>query len=286
MVLAAGFGSRLRPLTDLRTKSLVPVGDRPALEHLVDRLRIAQVSTIVVNAHHRAEELRAFAPSHGILLSEEAEILGTAGGVARASALLGPGDALVWNADIIAEIDVDAVAAAHAKTTAHATLVVQPRPAGEGRVGTDRRGRIVRLRSTRVADEVSGGDFLGIYVLSAALRALLPSRGCLIGDVCVPALRDGEDLRAFSCHCVWHDLGTPASYLRANLAWLQARGVSGWFGADADIAPGIRIERSIVGAGAAVAGSGALVGCVIWPGAHVTAPLADTIVTPETILTI
>ncbi|MDP9148604.1 MAG: sugar phosphate nucleotidyltransferase, partial [Myxococcota bacterium] len=127
MVLAAGIGSRLRPLTDRRAKSMVPVGDRPALAHLIDRLHFAQVSTIVVNAHHRAEDLRAFAPGHGIILSEEEEILGTAGGVARASALLGQSDALVWNADIVAEIDVRALTVAHARTAPHATLVVQPR---------------------------------------------------------------------------------------------------------------------------------------------------------------
>ncbi|MDP9151032.1 MAG: NDP-sugar synthase, partial [Myxococcota bacterium] len=110
--------------------------------------------------------------------------------------------------------------------------------------------------------------------------------GCLIGDTCVVALRNGEDLRAFPCYAPWHDLGTPSSYLRANLAWLEARGVSRWCGADADVAPGVRIERSIVGEGAAVKGSGALTGCVVWPGAHVTAPLADAIVTPEVVLAI
>src|SRR5579859_7841826 len=190
MVLAAGLGTRLRPLTERLAKPLVPVGDRPALAHVLDRLRAAGAPRLVVNVHHHAAQLRAFATSHpDLAVSEETALLGTAGGVAHARALLGPGDALLWNADILADLDVRALVAAH---RAAATLVVQPLAAGQGSVGLDGRGRVVRLRRERFADEVSGGEFLGIYVVSEALRARMPQPGGMVEDVLVPALARGE----------------------------------------------------------------------------------------------
>ena len=102
MILCAGLGTRLRPLTDWCAKPLVPIGDRPALAHILDRL----VGTrAVVNAHHRAADIEAFARarSRDLLVSVEPDLLGTAGGIAHASPLLGSGDILVWNGDILAD---------------------------------------------------------------------------------------------------------------------------------------------------------------------------------------
>src|SRR5580693_8036978 len=136
MVLAAGLGTRLRPLTDQRAKPLVPVGDRAALAHVLDRLRAAGVPHAVVNAHHHADQVSAFVRggSWDVRVSEERELLGTAGGVAHARALLGGGDLLLWNGDILAEVDLAALVGAHVAShvassvgsRSSATLVVQP----------------------------------------------------------------------------------------------------------------------------------------------------------------
>src|SRR5262249_15520770 len=162
-----------------------PVGDRPALAHVLERLRAAGVARVVVNAHHRAGEVRAFAETQpgDVAVSEEPDLLGTAGGLSHARELLGQGDVLVWNADILATVDARALVEAHAREAPAATLVVQPIACGTGSVGLDAAGRVVRLRSERFGDEASGGEFLGIHVLGAALRALLPPRGGLIEDV-------------------------------------------------------------------------------------------------------
>lgn len=281
MVLAAGLGTRLRPLTDRCAKPLVPVGDRPALAHVLDRLRAAGVRRLVVNAHHRAGDVRAFARGQPELaVSEERDLLGTAGGIEHAGPMLGPGDVLVWNGDILADLDARALLAAHDAGGAAATLVVQPLEAGQGRVGLDADGRVVRLRDRRFGPEARCGQFLGIHVLSAELRACLP-RGAagLIEDVLVPALARGAVVRAFAFEGPWHDIGTVASYLAANRAWLDARNLASWTGPGARVAAGVRLERSIVGAGARVEGEGALSGAVVWPEAHAVAPLADAVVT-------
>jgi mannose-1-phosphate guanylyltransferase len=284
MVLAAGRGTRLRPLTDVRAKPLLPVGDRPALAHVLARLRGAGVGRIVVNAHHRAADVVAFARAHGVDVSEEADLLGTAGGVAHAAARLGPGDAIVWNGDILADIDVEALVSAHARDGAEATLVVRPRRRGEGPVGVDAGGRVVRLRAETFGAEAQGGDFIGVSVLGAALRGRLPERGCLVADAWIPAIRAGGSLRALPYGAEFFDIGTPERYLDANLAWLEGRGGSSFVGAGARVAPGVSLERCVVGEGAAVAGAGALTRCVVWPGVRAVAPLSSAIVAGESLV--
>jgi len=281
-LLAAGRGSRLRPLTDWLPKPLLPVGDRPALAHILDRVR-PLAGPLVANAHYRLPDLRAFlaASAPDVKLSKEPHLLGTAGGLARASELLGPGAVLVWNGDIFSSLDPALVVNAHAGSgDAEATLAVRPRPAGEGNVGTDARGCIVRLRKETVGTgEISGGDFLGIHVVGEALRTRLPTEGCLVGDVYLPALRAGQTLRAF-------DIGTLADFEAANFAWLRAKGKgslrSGSFvSEDATVSPGVTLEGCIVGAGARIDGTGLVERCIVWPGARVAAPCASMVISPD-----
>jgi mannose-1-phosphate guanylyltransferase len=285
MVLAAGLGTRLRPLTEWCAKPLVPVGDQPALGHVLAQLRAAGIARLVVNAHHRMADMRAFAKSSpDISVSEEPDLLGTAGGVAQAVGRFGGGDVLVYNADTFAQIDLRALADAHAGEGERATLVVRARAPGQGSVGMDENLRLVRLRNERIRSEAYGGDFLGVQVIGASLLRLLPTRGCLVGDTYVHALRRGFDLRAFLHAGPSFDIGTPRGYLDANLAWLAARGTGHWAGADAKIDPHVAIAETIVGAGAAVSGRGAISRCVVWPGATARAPMADAVVTIDDVV--
>jgi len=294
MVLAAGLGTRLAPLTQYCAKPLVPIGDRPALAHIVDAVRKAGIRRIVVNAFHRAEDVRAFAAREGLAVSDEAqggELLGTAGGVARAESLLGDGDVVVWNGDVLAEPDLGALLEPTAKGVdgALATLAVLPRPRGEGNIGVGRGGRIVRMRSERAAGvppeaEIEGGYFIGVHVLGARLRSRLPARGCLVGDVYLPVLRQAEVLRAVRYEGPFFDVGSLQAYLEANLAWLDRRALGAFRGRGASIDPRATLERSVIGAGAVVRGRGALTRCVVWPGARATAPIADAIVLDDLVL--
>jgi mannose-1-phosphate guanylyltransferase len=284
-ILAAGLGTRLRPLTDWLPKPLLPVGDRPALAHILDRVRPV-AGSIVANAHHRAPDLRAFLETSApdVHLSEEVRILGTAGGLAAASHLLGPGDVLVWNGDILASLDPFLLLEAHArKPSREATLAIRNLPKGQGNVGIDRDGRIVRLRTETMsrAEEVSGGAFLGVHIVGETLRGTLPSEGCLVGDVYLPALRQGRTLRAFGVGDIaWHDIGTLADYTSANAAWLDQCVQPSYLDPSATVSGAVRVERSIVGRDARVEGEGALADCIVWPDARATAPLEKTVVTP------
>jgi mannose-1-phosphate guanylyltransferase len=257
---------------------MLPVGDRPILAHIVDRVRAAG-GPIALNTYHRAEDVRAFARDAQIAVCEEGELLGTAGGLSNAARALGAGDVLVWNGDILADVDVGALLSAHAAQGDAATLAIVPAAPGEGTVGVDAAGRLVRLRrETTSPGEVQGGDFIGVHVVGASLRRLLPSVGCMVGDVYLPALRRGVRL---GVHAVarFADIGTPERYVAANLDWLGAR--EAWLGADARVEGGVRVDRCVVGAGARVTGAGALQRCVVWAGAEARAPLADAVITRE-----
>jgi mannose-1-phosphate guanylyltransferase len=286
MVLCAGLGTRLRPLTDHIPKPLMPVGDRPALAHILGALRGAGIDRIAVNTHHRAEAFdarRAELGSAGLSIVHEPEILGTAGGVRNARGALGDGDVLVYNGDIIAPaLDIRALASAwQARGDAAALWVVKPRPGGEGTVGIDQRGGIVRVRGRRFGNETASGDFLGIQILGERLREALPEAGCLVGDVAMPFLEDNGRITAFAFDAEWDDIGSATGLLRANLAWLERRGLTGWAGPGARIDAGVTLASAVVGRGAVVEGRGALADSVVFPGANVRAPIERAIVSPR-----
>lgn len=282
MILAAGLGTRLRPLTDELPKPLVPVGDRPAAAHVAARLAAASVTAAVINTHHLAEaftpEVMARFPIDLHVIHEPA-ILGTGGGVANARPLLGGGDVIVWNGDILAEIDLGAMVARHRAAGAPATLAIAPRP---GRRSPRRAGgRVVRLRGERFGEEIEGGDFLGVYVLTEAFRDRLPSPGCLVGDGCLPLLREGRAVASFIYEGSWDDIGSVASYLAANARWLARGGLPSFTGEGATRGGGIDVAGSVIGAGAEITGEGSIRGCVVWPGAVARAPLEGAVVTPR-----
>lgn len=258
------------------------MGDAPLLEHVLRRLEAAGPTRIVVNAHHRASDIEAFARARGgIAVSLERDLLGTAGGLAAAGDLLGEGPVLVWNADILAELDPAVLARVYASAPGEAILAVWPRAAGEGTVGLDDAGNVVRLRGQRFGPETRSSDFAGIHVVGEGLRRSLPDRGCLVADVYLPALRKGAVLRTHPLDAPFHDVGSLHGYLEANRAWLAARGASSWAHPSARVSADTRLEGSVIGANAGVRGDGELLRCVVWPGADALAPERDAVVTSE-----
>lgn len=281
MVLCAGLGTRLRPLTDELPKPLMPVGDRSALAHVLVSLREAGLHRAVVNAHHLAS---AFSPEGlvegvDVALSHEPEILGTAGGIAKAAPLLGDGDVLVWNGDIHApDLDVRALLGAHRALGSAMTFAIAPRPRGEGTVGLDEHGNIVRLRGRHFGDETSGGDFLGISVLSAEIRRALPERGCLVGDLALPHLERGGTIASFAVEGGWRDIGHPAALLEANLEWLKRHELRSHCAQSARVESGVQLDEAVISEGASVRGEGSLRRVLVLPHARIEAPLSSAIV--------
>ncbi len=289
MVLCAGFGTRLRPLTDHFPKPLLPVGDRPAFQHILDQLRALGLGPVAVNTHHRAEAFVRAVPS-GVVVLHEPAILGTAGGVANAAGALGPGSVLVWNGDMHLMADLEGLTARHARLVdengAIATLLVAKRAAGQGTVGVSHDGRVARLRGEAFLEEASGADYLGVMVLTERGRALLPREGCLVGDVLMPRLRAGESVGVAWHEGEWVDIGTPEEFVRANLLWLSNRGLQAWCAPGAVVSASVELRESVVASGGAVEGEGEVRGCVVLPGSVLRAPARRVVAIPSGMVTI
>jgi mannose-1-phosphate guanylyltransferase len=281
IILCAGFGMRLRPLTDELPKPLVPVGDRSILEHALASLAAAGIWELSINVHHLAEQFsRTLASSSlNVRVVVESEIRGTAGGVAGARAQLSSAPVLVWNGDILVAPPIDQLLVRCEPQSL--CLGVAPRPSGEGTVGLDAEGHVVRLRGERFGNEQRSGDYVGVLSLGAGLLASLPERGCLFGDVALPLLRAGGSVRSVSVTAPWTDAGDPQSLIRANLAWLAVRGLGSFQGQGAEVTSGVELRQSVIGAGARVEGRGLFERCVVCPGARALAPLSDAIVAPS-----
>ncbi|HEU4405042.1 MAG TPA: NDP-sugar synthase [Polyangiaceae bacterium] len=282
MILAAGLGTRLRPLSDELAKPLVPVGDEPLLARVARRLAAAGAERAVVNVFHRPADFEGRGPwPLPLAFSYERDLLGTAGGIARAREHFGGRDVVVCNGDIEAEVELAALEGRLASAGASAVLAVRPGLPGGGAVGVGEGGRVVRLRGFRRGDERWGGTYVGVAALSAALVASLPERGCLVGDALGPLVAAGGVVLALPYEGPFYDVGSAEGYLGANLAWLERRGPGSFVGRGARVSPEVRLERCVVGEGALVEGRGELRECVLWPGARASAPLERSVVSAE-----
>jgi mannose-1-phosphate guanylyltransferase len=284
MILCAGLGERLRPLTRELPKPLVPVGDRSVLAHICQQLRQAGYSSAVANTHWMSDKISAHSDGLQVTLTliHEAVIRGVAGGVAGARPWLDP-PVIVWNGDILVEAPPLEALSTLAAATSGICLAVAP-SRGMGTVGLDAAGRVVRLRGESHGNESRSGDYIGLAGLGALALSELPDQGCLIGDYCLPRLRRGEPVYTCPASGPWWDVGSLPAYLSANQHWLTHHSnhdEGSFVAATATVEAGVSLERSVVGPHSRVGGSGALVDCIVWPGSNAMAPLSGSIVTPS-----
>jgi len=285
-VLAAGFGTRLRPLTDEIPKPLLPVGPEPLLVATLRALHEAGARSLWINAHHRSDQICSVVEglSFKVHVNVEARILGTAGGLAAVRERVTPPVVLV-NGDIVTELPLPALSATRSPGLTLAVTAPRSEPVGEsgarvgeGSVGLDAEGRVVRLRGERFGREVRGADYIGVAILGAECWQTLPDEGCLIGDWALPHLRAGGTIASVWSPAPFRDLGDPRSYLEANLERL---GQTSWVAPGVQRPPSVELERSAVGVGAQLLGRGVIRDSVVLPGARATAPLERCIVLPS-----
>jgi NDP-sugar pyrophosphorylase family protein len=278
MVLAAGFGLRMWPLTLLRAKPVLPVLNRPLLHWTLERLARHGVGEVVVNLHHLPESVtsalgdgRAFGLR--IRYSREREILGTAGGPRAVRELFGDEPFLLVNGDMLFDFDLRALVARHHASGARATLALRPNPdpRAYGAVITDRRGRIraIKGRPRRTRGTIS--LFAGVHVLDPTLLDLLPpGRSDSVHDLYVPLLGEGAFLQGVRVRGAWYDLGRPRLYRDTQLRLMPGRGRDRCLvDPGAGLGPGARVRRSVIGRGARVAAAARVERSVVWEDARV-----------------
>ena len=280
MLLGAGHGTRLSPLTDECPKALVPIGDRPVIAHQIERLRAnLREPTLIVNAHHLSQQLVEFLNTYdpNIRAIVEPTLLGTGGGVRGALKYASQGPLLVVNVDVLSRLNYSIMLG---KVTEQSILLaIVPKAVGCGTVGVDERGRIVRLRSETFGAEFAGGDYLGVAAIGSERLSQLPASGCLVEDYMLPLLRAGAVIDTHAEQTEWLDIGTLSNYAAANFEWLRQRAVQAWSSPTASVSDQVELRDAIVGSDAQVDGQGLLERVIIWPSAHLDAPLSRAIVT-------
>ncbi len=281
MIVAAGRGTRLAPLTDLRPKPAVPVRGLPLIAYQLALLAHHGVREVVINTHHLAEQLEAAARRHcppgvSLTFSRERELLDTGGGIRRVAAFLRESDpSLIVGGDMLLDVDIGALARAHRERSAAFTMLLREdaRVAEFGSVGVDRDGAVCRIGSRfRFGDAVEARAGLYAWANAVSPRAFdaMPEREVFshFDHWLAPRLAGGtRDVHGVFLSCTWEPVGTLAEYLAANarsprLSYLDADAVAR--------EAGVRFDAdNVIGAGASVGAGASLARVVVWDGEQV-----------------
>ena len=304
MVLAAGLGTRLRPLTYEITKPMVPVLDRPVMAHILDLLDRHGFEHVIANLHYFPESIRDYFGER-LTYRFEPELLGTAGGVRACADFFGEEPFLVISGDALTDIDLSAFAARHREAGGVATLAVKKvadtREYGVVLHGRD--GRITRFQEKPApAEALSDLGNCGIYMFEPRIFDYFPQRPFVdwAKDVFPTLLENDVPFYVHEVGEYWNDVGSLAELrqgtfdaLRGELR-LQVDGeevapgvrvaagsavpadaeVEGlvWIGRDVEIGAGVRLTGPVVlGDGASVGDGAQLRETIVFPGTSVAA---------------
>lgn len=260
MILAAGLGERMRPLTLRRAKPALPLLNRPLVSEIARRLIGAGVDELVVNLHHRPETVREALKDSvpdrvKLIYSEESpRVLGTGGGVARARQFLEGAPFFLLNGDSLSSCDLASLVRAHRRSKALATLVARPLKPGDPYrpLEADEDGRLWRIAGRPSSPLVPPRGlkqyvFTGVHLIEPDLFEFFPSDGVfdINHDVYPAALAAGRRLFILSDESDWYEIGTPALYLAASLHLLSGGGLAD--AAERSVEPGIFAAPGVKG---------------------------------------
>ncbi len=305
MVLAAGLGTRLRPLTHELPKPMVPVLDRPVMAHILDLLARHGIDGVIANLHYFPDVIRGYV-GESIRYSFEQELLGTAGGVRNcADFLVEDGAFLVISGDALTDIDLDAFRARHREAGGIATLAVKrvPDTREYGVVVHDADGRVVGFQEKPDPPEaLSDLGNCGIYIFEPEIFDYFPARPFAdwAQDVFPALLQHDVPFHIHELDEYWNDVGSLPELLQGTFDALEGRldlrgpgervadGVTVgegssldgvtiveppvWIGRDVELGPGVQLHGPVVlGDGARVGAGAALRASILFPGAELPA---------------
>jgi NDP-sugar pyrophosphorylase family protein len=282
MVLAAGLGTRMRPLTLLKAKPVLPVLNRPLIHWTLELLARHRVTEVMVNLHHLPSTVvRAVGDGAAfglrVLYSRERRILGTGGGPRQVRDFFGDAPFLLVNGDVVFDFDLSLLVRRHREAGARATLALcESSDARRYGAITTGRGGWIETFGGQVSSNGAGAFFTGVHVLDPALLDRLPlGVSDSVRDLYIPLIREGGGVLGVRVRGPWYDFGNPAVYLSSQVAMMR----SGFRGIDAEtlihprarVHPDSWIRRSVIGPDTVVE-AGAVVGeSVVWDRVRVGA---------------
>jgi mannose-1-phosphate guanylyltransferase len=283
VVLVGGFGTRLRPLTHHRPKQMLPIVNRPMIEHVVGHLADYGVDDVVLSLGYRPDAFSAAYPDGrcaGATLhyAIEPEPLDTAGAIRFAALDAGIDERfLVLNGDVLTDLDIGAFLAFHESRGAEATIALHrvDDPSRYGVVPTDGEGRVIQFVEKPPRGEVPT-DLInaGTYVFEPAVVDRIPAgRRVSVERETFPALVADRSLYARDDGCYWIDTGTPCEYVQAQIDLVD--GVRGapveGIHRSAEVSADASVKRAVVGARAVIAAGARVEAAVLLAGAGVEA---------------
>uniref|UniRef100_A0A832GL97 Uncharacterized protein n=1 Tax=Caldimicrobium thiodismutans TaxID=1653476 RepID=A0A832GL97_9BACT len=223
-ILAAGYGTRLRPITEFIPKPLLPLLGRPLLHYIIENLfKTLPLQGLALNVHHKAEQIEAFCKtyfgSNQITIFKEREILGTGGALKNAWHYLKGTPFLVHNGDILTNANLEEALYFHLQRKPLATLLV--------REDIPRKNLIVDPEGRLIGLEEKGGlerGFTGIAIYEPEFLEFLPLGFSSVVEGWLKALRAGHEILTYPLRGAWFDLGTPGAYLKALFFLLKTQG--------------------------------------------------------------
>ncbi len=275
VVLAGGFGTRLRPLTLNRPKQMLPVVDRPMIEHVVGHLGAQGVSRAILSLGYRPDGFEAAYPQRRcagveLLYAVEPEPLDTAGAIAYAARTAGVDDTFIaMNGDVVNRFPLDALLDLHGRARARATIALAPvtDPSRYGVVVCDPDGRVRRFVEKPPALQAPSNRInVGIYALEpSALDSISDGARASMEREIFPGLVEQGGLYAVGWDGFWVDAGTPETYLEVQLALSKG----GWVHPTAVVSPGASVAHSVVMEGVVVHSGASIIDSAVLPGARV-----------------
>jgi NDP-sugar pyrophosphorylase family protein len=276
IILSAGYGTRLWPLTEDRTKPAIPILGKPLVGYVAEYIASYGFDDIVVNLHHRPESVRAAlgdGSKFGVKLHyvEEPVILGTSGALDNTREFFQDEAFLAINGKIITDIDLRAALETHRKTNALATLVLlENRRRERFSVVQIDRGRITGFGGMPDANSSAPAPlmFTGIQILEPRILDYIP-RGVFshsTSDVYPQAIANGETIAAHVAHGTWRELSTLRRYLDISVEMLRERGERYAAGKDSAIASTATVTDSILWDNVTLSDNARVQHCVVGDG--------------------
>ena len=288
LILAGGFGTRLRPLTYTRPKHMLPIANRPHIERVFDLLKSHGITDVVLLTSYLSESFeevlaRAEADGMSVETTFEKDPLGTAGAFKNAEGFVGNDAFVAFNGDILTDLNLTQVIEWHRSKKALATIVLHEvdDPSAYGVVPTDDDGRVTGFVEKPPAGQAPTNLInAGIYVFEPEVLKYIPAGKPWSAErqLFPQLVQENAGLFALGSDAYWMDIGTPEKFLQANLdaltgtynaPGLQLERGEVLLGEGATVAPDARVRRASLGRDAVVEAGAVVEESVLLPGAVV-----------------